>query len=63
MRTHCSISILLAILPLNNRAEEQSRIVYEIKRLLRQIQHYEVEIQPHHTTKTKTQKSKSIKCI
>lgn len=41
-------AILLIILSLDIGAKVQSGVVNEIRRMLRQIQQHEIEIQPHH---------------
>ena len=43
-------AIFLVILTLNGGAKEDGGVVYQIRRMLSQIQHHEIEIQPYHTT-------------
>ena len=48
--TNLSNSIFLTVLPLDSRAKVENRVVYQIRRMLRQVEHHEIEVQPHNTT-------------
>lgn len=47
-RYHLIIAVFLEVLLLNSGAEVKGCVVYEIRRVLRQIQEREIEIQAHH---------------
>jgi hypothetical protein len=50
--TNLSIAVFFVVLLLNSGAEVEGRVEYQIRRVLRQIQQHEIEVQPHHTTFT-----------
>lgn len=59
-RDYLANAILVAVLPLNNWAEVKCRVVYEIRTMLRQIQHHKIKIQPHNTAPAKWKYTKII---
>lgn len=50
--TNLSIAVFFVVLLLNSGAEVEGRVVYQIRRVLRQIQQHEIEVQSDHTTST-----------
>lgn len=47
--TNLPIAIFIEILLLNSRAEVKRSVVNQIRRVLGQIQHNEIEVQTHHS--------------
>ena len=48
-RTDLFVTIFVMVLSLDKRAEEQRRIVYEVRRVLCQVQHQKIKVQTHNT--------------
>jgi len=64
--THLLIAISVKVLLLNDGAKVEADVVDHIRRVLRQIQQHEVEVQPNHTIgqrepNFKTNKSGEVK--
>ena len=49
-KTYLTEAVLLEVLLLDGGAKVESGVVNEIGRVLGQIQHHEIKVQPHNTT-------------